>query len=277
MKIKLRTWVKVLIVILFLIILLFIYGHFISPKLLQINRYSIINNKIPNNFNNIKIVHISDIHYNTTIKEKELRQIIMKINKLKPDIVIISGDLLDNSVKYTTKDKNTLIKCLSKIDNNLGVYIIKGDNDINSIWSEIVNNSNLISLENSYKLIYNSYENPILISGLNSNFNNNKFSISNEETIKTKYKILIMHEPDYINKININDFDLILAGHSLGGIIKVPIIQKLFLPTNSKNYYKDYYKIKNTDFYISSGIGTNKIKIRLFNNPSINIYTLKNK
>lgn len=281
MKTRIRPWVKITLIIIILITIIILYGIFISTKNLDVIKYEIINENIPENFNEIKIVHISDIHYNTAIKKKELKNIVNKINDLEPDIVIIGGDILDNSIIYKNSDKNTLIKYLSQIDSNLGKYIIRGDNDNDDIWLEIVENSEFTILNNSSQLIYNDYENPIMISGLDSNYTKENldtiYNYLNNDGKSIKYKILVIHEPDYINNININNFNLILAGHSLGGQIKIPIIQNLFLPKNSKNYYKDYYKIKNTDFYISSGLGTTKIKFRLFNNPSINIYTLKNK
>lgn len=281
MKKRIRLWVKISIILLFIIIIIIIYGHYICPKIIDINKYNITNNNIPNNFNNIKIVQVSDIHYKTTIKRKELKNLINTINNLKPDIVILNGDILDNSINYSKKDKETLINYLSKIDSNLGNYIIKGDNDTSDIWLEIVNSSNLIQMENTCKLIYNNYENPILLCGIDTNIDDTKINEINNyilnEGKNINYKILMLHEPDYIKRININNFNLVLGGHSLGGIINIPIIQNIFLPTNSKNYYKSYYKIDKTDFYISNGVGTNNLKFRLFNNPSINLYTLKNK
>lgn len=281
MKTRIRPWVKVTLIIILLISSITLYGIFISTKQLDIIKYEIINKNIPSNFNGTKIVHISDIHYKTAIKEKELKTIINKVNNLKPDIVILSGDILDNSIVYNNKDKNILIKYLSQIDTNLGKYIVRGDNDTDDIWLEIVESSGFTLLNNSYQLIYNDYENPIIIAGLDSYYTeehlNNIYNYLNNDGKNIKYKILAMHEPDNIDSIDINNFNLVLAGHSLGGQVKIPIIQNLFLPKNARNYYKDYYKIKNTKFYISSGLGTTKIQFRLFNNPSINIYTLKNK
>ena len=82
-----------------------------------------------------------------------------------------------------------------------------------------------------------------------------------------------MHEPDYIEKLNYN-YDLALAGHSLNGSINIPFIKKFFLEDNAKDYYKPYYKVNNTDFYISNGIGVSNINFRVFNTPSINIYRI---
>lgn len=281
MKKRIRLWVKITLILILILTITILYGIFIATKKLDVNKYAVVNKNIPENFNGIKIVHISDIHYNTAIKKKELKNIVNKINDLEPDIVIFSGDILDNNIVYNDSDKKTLIEYLSQIDDNLGKYIIRGNNDYDDIWLEIVESSGFTMLNNSYQLIYNYYDNPIFIAGLDSEYNKENldmiYNYLNNDGKNIKYRVLAIHEPDYINNIDSNNFNLILAGHSLGGQIKLPVLQNIFLPQNSKNYYKDYYKIKNTDFYISSGLGTTKIKFRLFNNPSINMYTLKNK
>ena len=87
------------------------------------------------------------------------------------------------------------------------------------------------------------------------------------------YKIILMHEPDYIKNIyNKYTVDLVLAGHSLNGSVNIPGIRNLFLEKHAKEYNNDYYKLNNTDFYITSGIGVSNINFRLFNTPSINVY-----
>ena len=68
---------------------------------------------------------------------------------------------------------------------------------------------------------------------------------------------------------------LILSGHSINGSINIPIIKKTLLPEGALNYYEEYYKINNTDIYISNGIGVNNLNFRLFNKPSFNLYRLK--
>ena len=89
------------------------------------------------------------------------------------------------------------------------------------------------------------------------------------------YKIILVHEPDYIDNIltsyNVN---LVLAGHSHNGQINIPYIKNFFLPYGSRKYYENYYKVNDTDLYISSGIGESSVNFRLFNKPSINFYRI---
>ena len=139
----------------------------------------------------------------------------------------------------------------------------------------------IIHLSNNHKLCYEDVR----------KFGRMKYVISNdifkEEPIsllgydpiidnEIEYNILLLHEPDYIDKIINNNYsyDLILAGHSLNGSINIPIIKNLFLEKGSKKYYKSYYKINNTDIYISNGIGVSNINFRLFNHPSLNFYRI---
>ena len=66
----------------------------------------------------------------------------------------------------------------------------------------------------------------------------------------------------------------VFAGHSHNGQINIPYIKKLLLPEGSKKYYNNYYKVNNTNLYISSGLGESNINFRLFNKPSINFYRI---
>ncbi len=75
-------------------------------------------------------------------------------------------------------------------------------------------------------------------------------------------------------KTKYDNINLVLAGHSHNGQINIPYIKKLFLPEGSKKYYNNYYKVNNTNLYISSGLGESKINFRLFNKPSINFYRI---
>ncbi len=92
MKKKIILFIIILIVV---FILIYLYSKYIGTKGLSVKEYKITNSSIPNHFHGLKLVHLSDIHYNRIIKEKEFKKIINKINIIKPDIVVLTGDLLD--------------------------------------------------------------------------------------------------------------------------------------------------------------------------------------
>ena len=112
---------------------------------------------------------------------------------------------------------------------------------------------------------------------INEKLTNTKEYLSSlSEDKLPNYKILIMHEPDSLDSIKDISFDLVLAGHSHLGQVRIPIIGSIVTPEGAKKYKDEYYQKGNTDLYISGGIGTSKVSFRLFNRPSFNLYRLVN-
>lgn len=263
------------IVVLIIIFGILLYSRFIGVIGLKTNEIS-MNAAISNSYDGLKVVHFSDLHYKKVITEKRVKDLVKEINKIEPDIVFYTGDLLDNDYKLTNKDINFLIKQLSSIKSKYGSYAVMGDNDYSN--EEVVNNiyiqSNFTLLRNESTILYNENNEKIFIGGIDS-YSKDKASIEMlNNTDDSLYKIILVHEPDYIDEVIkvIPNTDLILAGHSINGSINILGIKNMLLPKDAKKYYKPYYKINNTDIYISNGIGVDKVNFRLFNTPSINFY-----
>lgn len=278
--------IKIGIVILICLSLLLLYSRFIATKGLKVKEYKVVNTNITENYHGLKILHISDIHYGSTVKEKELEDLTNEINQINPDILVFTGDLIDEFNEY---DKEVIIKYFSAMKANLGRFAIIGNHDIKDDFDYIIKQSGWSNLNDTYELIYSNSEQPIIISGISTNyFDNSNIGIKTEkfdnyiadltpDDKKPIYSILLIHEPDFIDNLNIDNYDLVLSGHSHGGQIRLPIIGKIYTPYGSKKYFDAYYKVNNTDVYISSGLGTSKIKFRLFDKPSINFYRITKK
>ena len=280
MHIKLRKWVKIVLFIIILVSLFFIYSKYFGTNGLIVKEYGVVDSRLPNNFYGLKIVQISDIQYKGTTTKEELKSTVNEIHLLKPDIVILSGDLFDNSIEYSNKDYKDLINILGNINYNIGKFAIKGEHDLNiKEWENVINDSNFINLNDNYEKIYYNGLDPILLIGISSNYKKNHIEKSLQNIYKEinediKYSILVLHEPDFIDKIEYSKFNLILAGHSHNGEINLPFIGGIIKNNYSKKYYKEYYELENTKLYISSGIGTSKYKLRFLNKPSFNLYRL---
>lgn len=253
---------KLLIFLGLLLVGLILYAHFIAPKIIKVKEYAIVDKKLPNSFNGLKIIHFSDIHYGRTTTYKEVEKIVNEINLLKPDIVIFTGDLFERNIKIPEKDRNLLIKLFKKINVTIAKYAISGDCDEKE-FQEIMENADFIFLDKKSTSIYYRGTEPIILS--NSFENNEEF-----------YSIGLLHQPDEIDKLDLTNYNLVLAGHSLNGQIRIPFYGALLKRTGAQKYTDSFYKISNTFFYISNGIGTEDIGLRLFNPPSINLYRLTN-
>ena len=266
---------KIFFVLVLFIILVFLYGRYVEPSIILVNEYEIKNNNIPNSFNNFKIVHFSDILYNSSEDMDRLKDIKTKINDKKADIVIFSGDLIKKDHNLSQKEIDKITKVLSGMKAKYGKYYVTGDNDKkNELYDSIMQNSGFVSINNFFDNIYSEEKENILLIGLDTKIDTSILNnIINEN--QAPYKILVFHKSDSFDEIKDYDVNLVLSSNSLNGQVNIPGIKKLFLDSSSDEYYGPYYKIKNKDFYISNGIGNDKVNFRLLNNPSINIYVLK--
>ena len=253
-------------------VLIFMYARFIGTRFLNIKEYAIYDTVLPETFDGLKIVHLTDIHYGTIVNAKNLTNIVNQINQLKPDIVVFTGDLYDESIVLNDKIVNEIVTCLKNINSTLGKFAVAGNHDYsNDLFAQIITDSGFTYLENSSQIIYDENNTPLEIIGFDDAWKGNpNYNIP----LSDNYKIVLVHEPDEISKILPLNVNLVLAGHSHGGQIRLPFIGALYTPNGSKNYKNDYYEFTNTKMYISYGIGTSVLKIRLFNQPSINFYRL---
>lgn len=277
-------WLKITFALIFGFFSFYFYTEYISTKQIITKEQRIKNKKIPDSFNGIKIIHFSDLYYGSTIGEKEIDNLIKEINMRKPDIIIFTGNIISTKEKLNTKEKEKLIKKLDSINANIGKYAVTGKNDDKDTFTTIMNQSNFTILDNQYDLVYSSDNNPILLVGLSSLVKKernieNSYKYFKEETHNSDiYTISIMSETDDIDEILAGyKTDLILAGNSLNGEIRFPLIGGVIKQEGSDIYKNPYYRVNDTDIYVSSGIGTITSGVRLFNHPSINLFRLTNK
>lgn len=253
------------------------WGRYISTKGLVVKEYPIKTKELSNNYDGFKIVHFSDLHYGSTVGLKELKDTVKKINKLNPDIIVFTGDLIENNVKLSKKELNNIIKELNKLKPKIETLAVIGNHDYDhDYWNKIVPNLDWTVLDNTYKYVYNGSNEKIVFVGFDDLTEgkpdyDNAFSFLNEQTEKL-YTIVLAHESDQVDEISDYEFNLVLSGHSHLGQVRLPLIGALYTPIGSKKYFDEHYKIGNADLYINGGIGTSFVKLRFFNKPSINLY-----
>lgn len=264
--------------ILFIIgLILLFWARFISTSGLVIKKYEIKTNI---DFNNLKIVHFTDVHYGSTINLKKLKNIIKSINDQHPDFVVFTGDLVEKRVKLNKQEIKDLTKELNKLNPKYKVLAVPGNHDYdheyfhditpNLKWHILKNKNERFSLENK--------KSSIVFIGLDDLLYGNP-NYKNAFNLKTDndFQIVLAHEPDQVDEFIDYNFDLVLCGHSHLGQVRFPILGAVYTPKGSKKYYDEHYKIKNANLYINGGIGTSGLKLRFLNKPSISIYNFKNK
>lgn len=276
---------KLLSIFLFLIIIvvtIFLYAKYRGIKGLIVKEYRVESEILTSNFSGLKIVHFSDLLYKSTVDKDDVKNLVKRINELKPDIVVFTGDLINKNAKITNEDIEFLEEELESISAKIGKYAIYGDEDYSiESYKTIMEKGKFKILNNNYDEIFYKNNDSMFIVGLPSSL---KEEVKLEEAFafykedeKRKFIIVLVHDGKTIKFLDESTYevDLILGGHSLNGSVVIPYYGGVFIDDGSYKYYQEHYSKGITDIYISSGIGTNKYPYRIFNKPSFNLYRLK--
>lgn len=248
---------------------------------IEVTYYNVPSPKIPREFDNFKIVHISDYHNDPA------PGLISEIKTAHPDIIVMTGDMThDKGGSYLPALE--LIKRLVKI---APCYIVSGNHDIwRNDYPEFVSdcrNAGAIFLQNETVPIKQG-ESEILISGMEDVFSKVRSRQKITQYLKNfsvseQYQILLFHRANALDCIKDFGFDLILAGHLHGGQVRIPHFGGVCSPlsgmTEDKTilfpkYSGGIYKHKDCTMIVNRGIGNPMPIPRLYNRPEIGIITL---
>ncbi len=272
---KVKKIVKRIVIALIIIFLLVFFTFFyitnIGTTSLIVNEEAIVNSKLPESFSGLKVIQFGDLHYSNY---NLLKEVVNAITKRNPDLILFTGDLLGNE-DLTPKNRKKLVKELKKLNSTLGKYAVLGESDNDDAISILVDCGFKV-LDDSNELIYNESNEPIMLVGLNTNNDSINYDKAFTNYNDTTYTITIFHKPDYIDEfVEVYPVDLALAGHSHLGEIRIPYLLNLASKDHASKYINSYYKINNTEFYITSGIGTDTYDVRINARPSINFFRLR--
>lgn len=282
---KLLKIVSILICISLVVAGIFFYSIYISVDRVNVSYETISSNKIPESMNDVTIAFISDIKYNEFMDKTRLSNMISKLNTTSPDIVVFGGDIFSEPDKNVpdsqmSKDITTILK---SIEAPLGKFAVLGDQDnlneeVKKIVSQILYDSDFEVLSDSTIRLRNQNNDSISLIGLNNLINGDpKPENAMKNVNENEFNILVTHCPDAVSKsgINLEYIDLALAGHSLGGQIYLPVIGPIYTEEGATTYNRGQYDINGSKLFVSNGLGTSNIDMRLMTPPQILIFRLQ--
>jgi len=244
----------------------------------KVNFVDITTEKLKTN-DQLKILQISDYH---DIRSTKIEFFILeKIKELSPDIIAITGDLLDEN----TKDYRHIYRFIEQlIDINPNVFFVSGNHEWKSgnieefIFNLKMRNVRILSNTN-YLLVINDYS--IFVCGVEDYHSKHSNIEMAMKGINSKsFTVFLSHSPGIVSKEKGIEVDLILSGHTHGGQIRFPFIGALISPGQGlfPRFQKGIYEINHlTKLYIDSGLGTSTIPVRFHNRSQISFITVKGK
>lgn len=260
----------------FIIVLLVFFYSLFEVNWVQIVNHDLKNPKITKDFDNFKIVFISDIHRNWCFSNKQIENAVKKVNSLNPNLVILGGDYIDAGTEYVEPS----ISELAKIKAKYWVYAVLGNHDY---WWNIELTKKILK-QNNIKLLANSNEkikiwnSKIFISGI-VDIREDSPDITKAFSWITKddFNIFVSHNPDFAENISDSRYDFMLSWHTHGWQITLFWLWAWSrLPSGYGNKYRTWIiKTKYAELWVSNWIWPNALPFRFFARPQINLLTLK--
>lgn len=243
------------------------------------------NDTIPESFKGYKILQISDLH-NKEFGSKQ-NKILAKIEKINPDIIVITGDLIDSN----NTNIDVAMDLIDGIINIAPIYYVSGNHEA---WSGSYNdlkskleNSGVVVLDNKKTEFFNDRNSIDIIGLADTSFiesdwleyggNSETKNLLNKLTEdSTNFKILLSHRPELFDIYSNSNVNLVFSGHAHGGQFRLPFIGGLIAPDQGffPKLTEGIHTSNNTSMIISRGLGNSIVPVRIFNRPELIVVTL---
>ena len=232
------------------------FGFYSSRKGPTVINQDIFLETLPSGFENFTIAQISDLHVGPTIKRPYVENVFEKIAFQNPDLIVITGDLVDGSVKYLSPELEPFKDMIAPH----GTYFVTGNHEYYSgaePWLDETNRLGMKNLINTNEIISKSGD-EIAIAGI-TDLNAHQINLSHKSDPeralaslpKDITKIVLAHQPNSIHAVHKVGADLQLSGHTHGGQFW-PFTYPVKL---ASTYLAGYYDHFGTKIYVNRGTG----------------------
>ncbi len=283
---------KALFVFAFFIFL--IVGVFITPNRIDVRSVAISFEDLPAGFHDYTIVQFSDVHLGSRPRDKRFyKNIVAEINRQKPDLVVFTGDMVNNFASEMAGFDSVFLQIKSKDGN----FAVSGNHDYGdyTTWATPkVKQQNLTEIKKTFtglgfRLLNNESvyikhgKDSIALLGVENfstkeyrNYADLKKALNRVD--KKSFKLLLSHNPEHWEHeiLPQTDIDLTLSGHTHAAQMGMEVNGKVYSPAVFLyRQYNGIYKQKNQAIYVSRGVGYIGLPLLVGLSPEITVIKLK--
>lgn len=253
---------------------------------LELNSLTVSSERLPKGFDGYRIAHISDLH-NTQFGEDNVKLIGM-IRESNPDIIAITGDLIDSR----NTDIDTALRFVEKAVEIAPCYYVTGNHEARipdyDRLREGMSALGAVILEDEAADVELNGETITVLGVDDPSFQADYLSGDSETVMKSKlerisgeenkFTVLLSHRPEMFDIYADSGADLVLSGHAHGGQFRLPFLGGLIAPNQGlfPEYDSGLYVRSNTNMVVSRGIGNSIVPLRFNNRPEVILIELKN-
>jgi len=295
---SLTKWIRFSFIVSALIGIIIAYGMVKGVDDFQVVEHKVHLYNLPDSFEGYKIVHISDLHLGRWYSNKPLQEARDIVNSLNPDLIVITGDI----VNYSTSEAHSYKEILAPLRAEHGVYVVLGNHDYGDYlkWrspelkQQNQDDMQRIMDELGWKLLENRNEiirtgdGCLAIAGV-AHYSTKKYipnradvGLALQGITSSCISILLSHSPQIINLLRNVDqkVDIVLAGHTHAMQIGLRVGDKEFSPASFVyRYWGGPFEIQmqnnnNIFLYVNRGLGHVMIPMRIGIKPEITLLVL---
>lgn len=253
---------KNVLILCIIVILLYTISGFYNP--LVLTRYDYTSSKVPEGFDGYRIVHISDFHCKEFGDGES--DLIAMIRNAEPDLILFTGDSIDD--EHSLDNYRDLITGIYDV---APIYYVNGNHEYDSsaplAEMKELNEKYQVHDLNDASVVIGHNGDSILLSGLDFRLTMRGLRNNIDYANTTMFNILLYHGTDKFDGIAPYNYDLVLSGHTHGGIVCLPFIGGII--SNQKELFPKYdsgvYTSGLSTMISSRGLGD--ASIPRFHNP----------
>ena len=251
-----------------------------DPRLVQV---TLPLKRLPAEWDGLRIAQLSDFHYDDHFSVVPLRKAVETLNRLQPDLVLLTGDFVtvpafSNRRKKAADVIEPCTQLLEQLKTNLGSFACLGNHDVATDPHRILNTlqSRNIKVLRNQSVPLEKGGKRLWLAGIDDVIEGSAdLDITLQSIPASEPVVLMAHEPDFATQVAKYPVDLQLSGHSHGGQVRIPFVGAPVLPELGVKFPKGLYQVGRLTLYTNVGIGTVRLPVRFDCPPEITLFTLK--
>jgi predicted MPP superfamily phosphohydrolase len=245
------------------------YGTIYERDDIEIVRHAVKVSRLPAQLDGLKVVQLSDLHV-AEISRVHHRMLDL-VRGIAPDVVVVTGDLVD--VDTAVDNAADLIGSIAPAR---GAFAVPGDRD--HLAEAIYPLSQALAARNGHLLVNRSVQldDRLWIVGVDDpSGRNDDLTGALQNVSDDAVRILLAHSPHITQRLGGARFDLVLAGHTHGGQVNLPLLRNNWLRDDvARRYAAGAYRLDGSTLYVNRGVGTFYLPVRIGARPEITLFSL---
>ena len=241
--------------------------------------YTVESSRLPTAFGGFRIAHVSDLHNDTMQDGND--SLILKLKEAQPDLIAVTGDLIDCRVP----DTEIALSFMERALQIAPVYYVTGNHEIalydiypafekrlQEMGVTVLNNEAVTLTANGQTITLLGLSDP----NTETLDSNGRIELM-QFCAKAQFTVVLSHRPEIFEEYTAAGVDLVLTGHAHGGQVRLPYVGGLYAPGQGllPVYDAGVFADGNTLMYVSRGIGNSLFPIRFNNRPELPVITLQ--